>query len=642
MQFMLRGTLNILGRMLVAMPEVIPRALTVVMGALIYYASAKRRRVLISNLHHAFPDKGASWHRRIARESCRRMAETALFVLAAPQMSDARLRQRFRLDSDFVELIQENNESPQPIVALVPHFSMMESLTMIPFLAEKMAIETSVIYRPFDSRVIEKWAQETRGRHGMSLLSRKAGYNQAMAILRRKGTVAILFDQNTGDHGVLTTCFGRVASTTELPGLLSIRFNALNLVVFTERTGFWRGVIRAEPLGVPSDSLETLFRGNLWLEKILADEHYCADWLWLHDRWRNQDRPERRLRLQAKKNALEEDRCFRHLQQLPRNTRFWIRMPNWLGDVVMATPLLLALRKSRPDAEITLLIQPHFADLWRQFGVADKIIPLPKKGAGYFRFFHTLSGHYPDTQIQFTQSLRGDIEAWLCGAPQRFGIERGRKRRLLTHCWKIPADTDEHSLHQLHLWTQYLRHFGLEGEIPLHPLSLNCGKHPPAPKKDGAIGMICGTENTPDKRWPVAHWRKLIGLLDTASPVYLFGTARDSALCAEVAAGFPSGKVIDMSGKTSLLEFAEALRGLSLLVSNDTGGMHMANALGTPVIGLFGPTNPVRTGPVFNAPVKIMQPDGCPQTGGMPMDRISAESVAEAIAELNTAVWEKA
>ena len=68
-------------------------------------------------------------------------------------------------------------------------------------------------------------------------------------------------------------------------------------------------------------------------------------------------------------------------------------------------------------------------------------------------------------------------------------------------------------------------------------------------------------------------------------------------------------------------------------MTNDTGGMHLANALGVPVIALFGPTNPVRTGPVFAAPVRILQPPGCPPTGGAALPASPRETVIQAVAE---------
>ncbi|MEM8550144.1 MAG: glycosyltransferase family 9 protein [Verrucomicrobiota bacterium] len=146
------------------------------------------------------------------------------------------------------------------------------------------------------------------------------------------------------------------------------------------------------------------------------------------------------------------------------------------------------------------------------------------------------------------------------------------------------------------------------------------------------IGLIPGTENDPSKRWPADHWRALIEQLlieRKDAQLSTFGTSRDVEITQRVVEGFPPERVQDLAGKTGLVEFAEALAGLDLLICNDTGGMHLANMLGTPVLVIFGPTNPVRTGPIFHAPAVLLQPEGCPPTGGMPIDQVEPKRVAE-------------
>ena len=87
----------------------------------------------------------------------------------------------------------------------------------------------------------------------------------------------------------------------------------------------------------------------------------------------------------------------------------------------------------------------------------------------------------------------------------------------------------------------------------------------------------------------------------------------------------------DAAGKTDLPTFARELGDCRLLVTNDTGGMHLANALGVPLIALFGPTNPIRTGPVFTSPVKILQPPGCAPTGGGNLQQILPDRVGQEV-----------
>jgi ADP-heptose:LPS heptosyltransferase len=428
-----------------------------------------------------------------------------------------------------------------------------------------------------------------------------------------------------------------VCSTTELPGLLAAKFGAELRTFYPRRTAFWRVTFESDPVPNDGTAAGATLALNRWLEGALADEDLCASWLWAHDRWRNQDIPTLRLRLESKRDLVRADLRARGLSRLPRNTRFWIRLPNWLGDVAMAGPLLRAVRESRPDAEITLLAQRAFVPLLETLGLADRVRALPGRGAGYFAHFAPLRSSYPDVWILLTNSLRGDLEARIAGCPQRFGIERaGRRRPLLTHAYRVPEGFDEAHHHQVELWDNFLRHFGLNAPLDCSPLAapaLRAGAAGPPAGARLPVGLIAGSENDPAKRWPVGHWRRLVEALP-GERFILFGTRGDAATTARIAEGFPSERVSNLAGATSLPEFAGALLGCRLLVTNDTGGMHLANALGVPLVGLFGPTNPVRTGPVYASSYRILQPPGCPPTGGGSLGNLLPEDVAAAVGDL--------
>jgi lipopolysaccharide heptosyltransferase II len=354
----------------------------------------------------------------------------------------------------------------------------------------------------------------------------------------------------------------------------------------------------------------------------------------MHDRWRNQDIPSRRLRLEAKRNLLEADLQSRGAATLPRKTRFWIRMPNWLGDVVMVLPLLRALRTSRPDAQITLLAKAPFCPLLELSGLADRILSLPPPGPRRFLLFWRLRREYPDCILLLPTSLRSDLEAWLTRCPQRFGLARPRRwRPLLTHVWQVPGDFDERSQNQIRLWEEYLRHFGLNALPDFSPLAPALSRLQPSKSDNPIIGLICGSENDAEKRWPVACWRTLVTHLAARRPdarFRLFGTANDQSVTSAVARDLKAS-VEDLAGRTDLPAFAARLIECTVLVTNDTGGMHLANALGVPVVALFGPTNPKRTGPVFHASVHILQPPGCPPTGGGDLAKLLPETVLATI-----------
>lgn len=561
------------------------------------------------------------------------MIETALFVLVSPFLSKSQIRRQFRVSDEALRLSEESRAEQKPLVVLVPHCRLMEAITFLPVLIEQGFPEVGVIYRPLKNPKLEDWILRTRQRFGLRMLSRREGFLDAVHILDSGGAVAILFDQNAGTIGSLTTFMDRLCSTTELPGLLAVKGRATIYAAWVESNGTpFSGIIRGDRLPSSRDVLTTTFNANQWLEnKLRTDTDFCANWLWMHDRWRHQDQAHCRFSLHSRRNVLRETMEFQGRTALPRNFRILIRMPNWLGDVLMSLPLIKALRASRPDAEISLLAAPPLKEFLTASGVADHIITLPPRGIGYLPRIRKLRHLYFDTHLILTHSTRSDIEGLLIGAPQRFGrIIPGRRRIGLTHPWKQPEDIDESHIHQTELWAKMLAWYGLKLPPDRTPLKLPDSTPPPAVPDGTCIGMICGTENTPAKRWPVEHWRELVTTLVSEfanTSLLLFGTVRDKPITAAVAAGFATDQVYDLAGNTTLMEFASALTACRCVICNDTGGMHLANALGIPVIALYGPTNSIRTGPAFDAPRFILQPPGSPPTGGKSIAEISPDQV---------------
>lgn len=618
--------LSAAGWLIARTPEFALRGVAVVLGEIILWTGIGRRRLMLSNLHHAFPERTAGWRLRTARASSRRLVETGLLSLATPHLPEARIRRIARLAPSADQWARARGSVGKPVVFATLHLALWESQTWLPLLSPAPLPEFGIIFRPLDSDAADAYVKKTRERFGMRLLSRKEGFAQALRILRAGGCVGILFDQNAGDQGALSLLFGRVCSTTELPGMLASHTGAELRTFYPRRTGFWRVAFESHPVPHDGTAAGMTVGLNGWLESALAaDDELCASWLWAHNRWRNQDVPARRLRLEAKRSVLAEDLRLRGLPALPRRTRVWVRLPNWLGDVVMCLPLLRALRLSRPDAEITLVGREAFRPLIDRCRCADAFQPLPPPGAARWLAVRCWRARFPDVWLAFTNSFRGDLEGWLAGAPQRFGIRRpGRARPLLTHAYAVPAGFREDESHQADLWEAYLRRFGLTVPVSRAPIGAE-----PEPPRGAPVGLIAGSENEPAKRWPVAGWRRLIDAFPNQRFI-LFGTAADRPIAAAVAQGYAADRVEDLAGKTDLAAFMKRLEQCRMIVTNDTGGMHLANALGRPVIALFGPTNPVRTGPIFAAPRVLLQPPGCAPRGGAPLERLAPESVIAA------------
>lgn len=599
-----------------------------VMARFIYLCMPRRRAVLLRNVRTAFPHRSEAWRKKIALISCGRVVEMGLMALLTPFWSARRIRKNIKASENLSKIVRKQLKNPRPALFLVPHFSQIELITLLPACLE-VPPHIGVIYRPFGSRWLENFVRRTRERFGMQLLSRKNGILRARSILAQKGCVAVLFDQNAGDRGRLTYFFDKIASSSELPDLLAK--NADVYVLFTRREGFCKCTIDAECLceGRPSDveHLPVIHAAQRWLESKLQESPYTEDWLWLHKRWNTQNGAKTFLGLH---HASIADGVWptKIDGSIPKNTHLWVRMPNWLGDVVMALPLLRALRWSRPDMYVTLLVKRPMVAFLESLGVADRVCALPEKGWGYFQKFWQWRNMYPDAVVVWPHSLRSDIEAFLLGAPLRVGM-RLHPRPLLTHAWQ--PNVDLNTTHQTQLGYRFLQNYGLKAPLDLMPVRayVRPDRH--------VFGLICGTENFSEKRWPVEHWRTLINKILSIFPearCRCFGTQKDAPIVAAVADGFE--RVENWAGKTDLPTFAHMLMQCTAIIGNDTGGVHLANALGVPTVVIYGPTNVLRTGLIFDAPKNIVTTHTPPARGDI--RRVDPEQVYDALRHMCAAV----
>jgi lauroyl/myristoyl acyltransferase/ADP-heptose:LPS heptosyltransferase len=630
------GLLTILGRILALVPVFVPMLLARVVGRLVFHGLRSRRRTVLANLHHAFPERDIRWLRRIGLESCTRTVETGLFVLASPYFSNRRIRRLFKVHESLGSGPARADITNEPGIILAPHFSLMEALTLIRAIYADMppGLEVGALYRPFDNTSLEHWVKATRERHGMRLLSRKDGFGEASAILRKNGRIVVLFDQHAGGPGALSLFMGRLASSSELAGLLAEKHGAKTYAIYSERTGFWHGIVKSElvvpapthagPQGTNHAHTVTI-AANIWLEKKMrADDNFCADWLWLHKRWKIGINASERFMLKPKRrDILGENIAALGLGACPRNEHFWIRLPEKTSSTLHALPVIRALRESRPDAALTLLAPASITPLLEAFGIAEKVIPLPVKTFARWRLAWKLRHAFPDTHILLPESASARFEAWLSGAPQRFGIARSRlapSRFLLSHPWQPPCAQDATRLHQAReweCWWQSAHKLASAADFSSLRLAGVSGS-------TRIVAILCG--GFPDA-WPVEHWRTLITTLHSRHKLVfrLLGTSHDKACADAIADALPREYIQNWVGQLDSLAWARALAESACAIGCDTGGLHLANLLSIPIVALYGQKNPLRNGPVFESAKVLLQPDPCRQTGGTVASLISPE-----------------
>jgi lauroyl/myristoyl acyltransferase len=464
--------LKITGWLLARAPEPLLHFTSWLLGPVVLFLP-ERRRLVYSNLHHAFPDRPLAWRRRIALKSSRRLIETSLLSLASPFMTDARLRSLGRLSPELTDALARRaalGEKAPPVLVATTHIAYWECLPWLALFTDYRT-EVGVVFRPLRNTKLNDWIKATRERHGMKLYSRREGLMDVFRTMRRRGVVSILFDQNAGGHGSLATLLGRVCSTTEFPGMLVERYKARLVVIYPRRVGFWRIVYELHTIGDGLSSVETMVALNRWLENALAnDDNLCASWLWSHGRWHAKYWPQRRFAYWLDKNLVDEDLARRGLTRatMPRKTHFWIRMPDDPALVPDALPLLRDLRRSRPDIALTLLaperarpaLQPLLDD-----ATADHFIALPPSRGAARALLKTLRETYPDTILNLCETPQSDRQLKCARPLELFGLLRPNRRRpLLTHRYEVPAEYLATTPSQAALWRKLFEHFGLPPE----------------------------------------------------------------------------------------------------------------------------------------------------------------------------------
>ncbi|MDD5139822.1 MAG: lipopolysaccharide heptosyltransferase II [Verrucomicrobiales bacterium] len=316
-----------------------------------------------------------------------------------------------------------------------------------------------------------------------------------------------------------------------------------------------------------------------------------------------------------------------------------MRSTNWLGDAVMTTPALLRLREKFHDAHIALLTPEKLKDLWLNHPAVNETISFAP-GEGVFSIGKQLRAGEFDLALVLPNSPRSAIETWLAGIPQRVGYARPWRNFFLTQTvaprtnavkmhkrtaaeiQKLVAaggsqrpDSNSHALpcavtnaHHIHEYLHLAAALGANPE-PLAPLLTVMPDEIEAAKKkfgleknDGPVfGLNPGAEYGPAKRWPVERFIAAAQEIQnrTNCAWLLFGGKGDLQLTARIESAIrnPQSAIRNLSGQTSLRELMALLKICRVLLTNDTGPMHVAAALGTPVVAPFGSTSPELTGP---------------------------------------------
>jgi heptosyltransferase-2 len=274
-----------------------------------------------------------------------------------------------------------------------------------------------------------------------------------------------------------------------------------------------------------------------------------------------------------------------------------VRSPNWLGDAVLALPAVRNLKTLVGPERLSVAAPEKLAALWEACPFVDQVIALkhPRRIGAVARQLR--EGGYA-TAVLLPNSLRAALEAWRAGIPARIGYARGGRGLLLSRTVPVPR-RDPVRLHQKFYYIDLAAALGAPAEATLPEL------RPPASAPEASatgaespeVALCPGAEYGPAKRWPLENFETLgLEFLRRGFRLVILGAPNDAALAAQLAAKLPGAR--NLAGQTTLSEFMSALAGSRFVVSNDSGAMHLASALGVPTVAIFGSTEPALTGPL--------------------------------------------
>lgn len=292
-----------------------------------------------------------------------------------------------------------------------------------------------------------------------------------------------------------------------------------------------------------------------------------------------------------------------------------IRATNWVGDAIMSLPAIRAVRTKFPDAEISILGRSYVVDLYREQGIADKLISHDSSGehagfSGTEKLAAQLRAEKYDIALLLQNAFGAAWLAWRAGIPERIGYNRDGRGLLLTNAVKTPR-SGEIPAHEKYYYLELLRRAGWIDSLPdVEFVSLNvsevarqrgaevlldAGARPHAMR----IAVGAGASYGSAKCWPPERFTRALNLLVAQSDVDIifFGTAAEAPVTTAIIAGLKRSP-IDLTGKTPIGELPGVLSQCHLFLGNDSGAMHVAAAVGLPVVAIFGPTDPLGTAPV--------------------------------------------
>lgn len=279
-----------------------------------------------------------------------------------------------------------------------------------------------------------------------------------------------------------------------------------------------------------------------------------------------------------------------------------VRMPNWLGDAVMAMPALMQLKKIMPLGCGLYVICPAYMEhLFEAMPVVDRVLPLADVhrfwGYAMQKKIHAL---YFGVGVLFNNSLRDALQLKMAGVPRLYGAAARGRGILLARSFRFPKirKGEMHGIQHTDRYLAIVRALGApewNGELPEFVLP----EIPLPVPAEKLLTLAAGAAYGAAKRWPSESFREVAAWwLEQGGTVAVLGSFGEHRIGEEVVFGLPEDKAFNLCGRTDIPMLMNLLKHSRATVANDSGLMHLSAALGTPGVAVYGPTDHTSTSPI--------------------------------------------
>jgi heptosyltransferase II len=621
-----------------ALPESVSMMLGRFLGHALYVLRI-RRKTVDNNLRIAFPDMTHDTRKKLIKTICINFGESLLEWLG--------IRKRISsLDQHItcvgMECLEKGLESGKGVLICSAHFGHWEILATA--IARFSGKPLTIIRNQWNNSYLDAWFTKIHNAQGFDDMYRLNSGVKLFRALKRNELVGMLVDQNGRRAGIWLPFFKTPSSFHRGPGIVASKTGCavVTAFCFPGKNNRWE---------IHFSAVDSVLTGNLeedtkivmsaFAERLeSAIRKHPDQYFWFHRRWKTKE-PEH-----IRETLSEQCR-----KVVPENSAVLIRIPNWVGDAVMSTAAITAIKSCRPDLKLYALAKPRVVDVIKNNPDFSGIIVynpgrLPRRILDFFKIVNIIRSQSFDAYVLLHKNFESALIGYSARIPIRIGWKNKNIDRFLSHKLKMTQTIrNSHQVHQYLSIADYVAGKRSTDVIPVLHLTekdktiaenwLNN-----LPKTGPVIPIGASAAYGSAKCWPPERFAEFVDLaVERWNAKIVFSGGEKDEPVHELIQSLTQHRTYSMVGKHSLTVQAAVIEKAGICIANDSGLTHVSAALkDVRTVVIFGPTIPAATQPFGNSHIVLHKKVGCwpckhrqcPSNHDC-MTAISAEDVLDAV-----------